>query len=120
MPNITYPTADGHMPGYLAIPDGVGPWPGIIVVQDVIGVTTDLKRITDRLSANGYVALAPALYGRSPKIKCMISTIVHISPAAAPHTMTSSPLATTSSSTTIAPAKSGWSASAWAQDSVYN
>jgi carboxymethylenebutenolidase len=75
MPNITYPTADGHMPGYLAIPDGAGPWPGIIVVQDVIGVTTDLKRITDRLSANGYLALAPALYGRSPKIKCMISTI---------------------------------------------
>jgi carboxymethylenebutenolidase len=75
MPNITYPTTDGHMPGYLAIPDGVGPWPGIIVVQDVIGVTTDLKRITDRLAANGYLALAPALYGRSPKIKCMISTI---------------------------------------------
>jgi carboxymethylenebutenolidase len=75
MPSITYPTADGHMPGYLAIPNGVGPWPGIILVQDVLGVTADLKRITDRLSANGYLALAPDLYGRRPKIKCMISTI---------------------------------------------
>lgn len=75
MPDITYPTAEGHMPGYLAIPEGEGPWPGVVVIQDVLGMTTDLKRITDRFAANGYLALAPALYGRSPKITCIISTI---------------------------------------------
>jgi carboxymethylenebutenolidase len=63
------------MPGYLAIPEGEGPWPGVVVIQDVLGMTTDLKRITDRFAANGYLALAPALYGRSPKITCIISTI---------------------------------------------
>ena len=39
-------------------------------------MTTDLKRITDRFAASGYLALAPALYrGHGPKITCMIATI---------------------------------------------
>lgn len=75
MPDITYPAAEGHLPGYLAAPDGEGPWPGVVVVQDVLGMTADLRRITDRIAASGYLALAPALYGRAPKIRCMISTI---------------------------------------------
>jgi carboxymethylenebutenolidase len=75
VPDITYPSATSPLPGYLAIPDGQGPWPGVVIVQDVLGLTADLKRITDRFAASGYLALAPALYGRGPKIKCMISTI---------------------------------------------
>ncbi|MGA7051523.1 MAG: dienelactone hydrolase family protein, partial [Mycobacterium sp.] len=76
MPDITYRSADCHVPGYLAIPQGRGPWPGVVVIQDVLGLTSDLKRITDRFATNGYLALAPALYnGHGPKIKCMISVI---------------------------------------------
>jgi len=76
VPDITYrdPT-DGDVPGYLAVPEGAGAWPAVVVVQDVIGMTTDLRRITDRFAACGYLALAPSLYGRGPKIRCMISTI---------------------------------------------
>ncbi|TGD89404.1 hypothetical protein BayCH28_07195 [Mycolicibacterium sp. CH28] len=60
----------------MAIPEGSGPWPGVVVVHDVLGMTNDLRRITDRFAASGYLALAPALYdGRGLKIKCMISTI---------------------------------------------
>ena len=47
----------------------------MVVIQDVLGLTADLKRITDRFAASGYLALAPALYRRGPKIKCMLSTI---------------------------------------------
>jgi carboxymethylenebutenolidase len=76
MPDITYPAADGHVPGYLSVPSGPGPWPGVVVIQDVLGLTSDLKRITDRFASNGYLALAPALYGgHGPKIKCVISVI---------------------------------------------
>jgi carboxymethylenebutenolidase len=76
MPDITYPVADSGVPGYLAIPNGDGPWPGVVVIQDVLGMTTDLKRITDRFAASGYLALAPALYrAHGPKITCMIATI---------------------------------------------
>lgn len=76
MPDITYPAPDGRLPGYLAVPEGDGPWPGVVIIQDVLGMTTDLKRITDRFAAHGYLALAPALYdGHRPKIACMIRTI---------------------------------------------
>jgi len=68
MPDITFPAPESHVPGYLAVPDGQGPWPGVVVVQDVLGMTADLRRITDRLAASGYLAMAPALYGRRPKI----------------------------------------------------
>ncbi len=76
MVDITYPGANGNLPGYLAVPEGQGPWPGVVVVQDVLGMTPNLRRVSDRFAHNGYLALAPALYGgRGPKIKCMISTI---------------------------------------------
>lgn len=76
MADIIYPAAEGHLPGYLAVPDGQGPWPGVVVVHDVLGMTSDLRRITDRVANSGYLALAPVLYGgHGPKIRCMISTI---------------------------------------------
>ncbi|MEZ0049925.1 carboxymethylenebutenolidase [Mycobacterium sp. MAA66] len=76
MPKITYVNDfDEQVPTYLAVPSRSGPWPGAVVVQDVLGMTADLRRTTDRLAENGYLALAPDLYGRGPKITCMISTI---------------------------------------------
>jgi carboxymethylenebutenolidase len=76
MSEVAIQGADGCIRGYMAIPEGSGPWPGVVVVHDVLGMTNDLRRITDRFAASGYLALAPALYdGRGPKIKCMISTI---------------------------------------------
>jgi carboxymethylenebutenolidase len=77
MPDIAFPIAEGSdVPGYLAVPEGSGPWPGVIVIQDVLGMTADLRRITDRFAASGYLTLTPALYGsRRPKIVCMITTM---------------------------------------------
>jgi carboxymethylenebutenolidase len=75
MPDITYPAAAGPLPGYLAVPDGEGPWPGVVVVQDVLGMTADLRRNTDRFAAGGYLALAPALYRRGSKIRCIVNIV---------------------------------------------
>ncbi len=59
MGDMTIPAAGG-IRGYLAVPAGAGPWPGVVVVHDVLGMTTDLKRITERFfAASGYLALAP-------------------------------------------------------------
>lgn len=75
LPNITFSAPAGDLPGYLATPAGEGPWPGVVVIQDVRGMTADLRRISDRLAGEGYLALAPDLYGRGFKPRCMIAAI---------------------------------------------
>ncbi|MCX5214086.1 dienelactone hydrolase family protein [Kitasatospora sp. NBC_00240] len=48
--------------GYLALPpQGVGP--GIVVIQEWWGLTSHIATVTDRFAAEGFVALAPDLYG---------------------------------------------------------
>ncbi len=64
-----------RMTGYLAVPAGEGPWPGVIVVHDILGPTTDLRRQVEWLAAEGFVALAPDLYWRGARTRCMFETI---------------------------------------------
>ena len=55
---------DGHeFTGYLALPVS-GSGPGMVVVQEIFGVTDYIKDVCSRLSDLGYVALAPDLYSR--------------------------------------------------------
>lgn len=75
MPDIQYDCPAGPLPAYLAAPAGEGPWPGVVVVHDALGMTKDLRRITDRFASNGYLALAPALYRRGLRPRCVVSTL---------------------------------------------
>jgi carboxymethylenebutenolidase len=74
MADIDYPSADGAVPAYLAIPAGDGPWPAVVVLHDAMGLTEDIKRITDRFAASGYLALAPALFRRGNRVRCVVAT----------------------------------------------
>jgi carboxymethylenebutenolidase len=47
--------------GYLATPSG-GSGPGVIVLQEWWGLDPEIKKVVDRLSDEGFVALAPDLY----------------------------------------------------------
>jgi carboxymethylenebutenolidase len=53
------------MPCYLARPDTNGPGPAVIVLQEIFGVNTEVKRIADLLASAGYVALAINYYHRT-------------------------------------------------------
>jgi carboxymethylenebutenolidase len=75
VPDTTYhPAAGRELNAYLATPIGDGPWPGVVVIMDALGLSDDIKLQADRLAAAGYLAFAPDLYsGRG--IRCVLSTL---------------------------------------------
>jgi carboxymethylenebutenolidase len=79
MSDVTYPAPAGPLPGYLAVPQGDGPWPGVVVIHDAFGLSADIKRITDRVAGAGYLALAPALFRRGFRPRCVVSTLRSLS-----------------------------------------
>jgi carboxymethylenebutenolidase len=60
--NVTFDSNGAPAHGYLALPPG-GSGPGVIVIQEWWGLTDHIADVADRLAAEGYVALAPDLYG---------------------------------------------------------
>lgn len=55
---------DGEMPAYRAMPDRGGPFPVVLVVQEIFGVHEHIKDLCRRLAKLGYLAVAPELYAR--------------------------------------------------------
>lgn len=55
---------DGEMPAYRAMPAKGGPFPVVLVVQEIFGVHEHIKDICRRLAKLGYLAVAPELYAR--------------------------------------------------------
>jgi carboxymethylenebutenolidase len=60
--NTSFPSAGGQAHGYLALPAS-GSGPGVVVIQEWWGLTDHIADVTDRLAAEGFVALAPDLFG---------------------------------------------------------
>lgn len=66
---------------YLATPvvtrDRPGPWPGVVVVHDILGMTDDVREQADWLAAAGYVAVVPDLYG-GRVVRCVRSIFAQL------------------------------------------
>ncbi len=60
--NTSFPSGEGEAHGYLALPES-GSGPGVIVIQEWWGLTDHIADVADRLAAEGFVALAPDLFG---------------------------------------------------------
>ncbi len=63
------PVADGHLPAYYARPSssgpaGAGPFPTILVIEEIFGVHEYIKDVCRRFAHLGYLAVAPELYAR--------------------------------------------------------
>jgi carboxymethylenebutenolidase len=61
---VKIPVKDGEIPGYRAMPAAGGPFPIVLVVQEIFGVHEHIKDICRRLAKLGYLAVAPELYAR--------------------------------------------------------
>jgi carboxymethylenebutenolidase len=79
---VKVPVADGTIPAYRAMPDKGGPFPTVLVVQEIFGVHEHIKDLCRRLAKVGYYAIAPELYARQGNpagisdIQELIKTIV--------------------------------------------
>ncbi len=63
--DVQIPAADGHSDGTLHVPEGDGPWPGVLVFPDAGGVRETFRQMGDRLAGMGYVVLIPDIYYRA-------------------------------------------------------
>ncbi len=57
-------SSDGKMDASVAQPKGGGNYPGVVVIQEAFGVNDHIKKVTERIASEGYVAIAPDIYHR--------------------------------------------------------
>ena len=74
----TVPTNQGSLPAYFARPAGAGPFPIVLVIEEIFGVHEYIKDTCRRLAKAGYLAVAPELYARIGDLSKMtdVSVIV--------------------------------------------
>lgn len=61
---VKIPVADGEIPAYRAMPASGGPFPVVLVVQEIFGVHEHIKDVCRRFAKEGCCAVAPELYAR--------------------------------------------------------
>ena len=68
------PGASPGLHGVLAVPDGEGPWPAVVVVHEAFGVTDVMRRQAERLAEAGFLALMPDLFSAGGARRCLVAT----------------------------------------------
>ena len=64
---IELTASDGHaFSAYKAAPEGT-PKGGVVVIQEIFGVNEHIRDVTDGFAAEGYLAIAPALFDRAER-----------------------------------------------------
>jgi carboxymethylenebutenolidase len=61
---VKIPAAGGEMPAYRGMPDKGGPFPVVLVVEEIFGVHEHIKDVCRRFAKRGYLAVAPELFAR--------------------------------------------------------
>jgi carboxymethylenebutenolidase len=68
---VKIPVSDGQIPAYRAMPAKGGPFPVVLVVQEIFGVHEHIKDVCRRFAKLGYCAIAPELYARQGDVSQM-------------------------------------------------
>ncbi len=62
---VQVPNGDLPIASYLVTPTAPGSYPIVIVFQEIFGVNAHIREVTERIAAEGFVAIAPALFQRT-------------------------------------------------------
>ncbi|WP_158746686.1 dienelactone hydrolase family protein [Acidisphaera sp. L21] len=68
-------TSDSQLPAYYARPQGAGPFPTVLVVEEIFGVHEYIKDICRRLAKQGFLAVATEYYARLGELQDMTSAM---------------------------------------------
>lgn len=80
--DVKIPVGDDTIPGYRAMPSKGGPFPVVLVVQEIFGVHEHIKDVCRRFAKLGYFAVAPELYYRQGDVS-KLKSIDEIRPVVA-------------------------------------
>jgi carboxymethylenebutenolidase len=66
---VTLKVNDGSsMQCYISMPEGKGPFPAIMVIQEAFGVNSHIRNVSDRIAKEGYVVISPELFHRTAPV----------------------------------------------------
>jgi len=75
--SVVFPAgSQPQLAGYLACPDGAGPFPGVVVIHEIYGLNENIKDIARRFAGEGYAALAVDLFGDRNRAICMFRFMI--------------------------------------------
>lgn len=60
--DVAYVDGDAATVGYLAVPEGDGPFPALVIIHEWNGLVDRVRQVADDFAAEGYVTLAADLY----------------------------------------------------------
>ena len=67
----SFQSGSRQLEGYVARPEGDGPFPGVVIIHEAFGLNENMKDITRRFADQGYVALAVDLFAGRNRAICM-------------------------------------------------
>ncbi len=72
---VSFQSGDQRLEAYLARPEGEGPFPGVVIIHEALGLNDNIKDIAQRFTHEGYVALAVDLFANRNRAVCMARII---------------------------------------------
>ncbi len=84
MPDLNLAYKDETFLTYVAHPLAKKPYPGVVVIHDALGMSTDIRNQCDWLAKHGYLAAAPDLFSGRSFFGCMFTIIKELNKRSGP------------------------------------
>ncbi len=67
--------SDHPMDAFWVLPDGRGPFPGVVVIHEIFGLNDNIRHIARRFAEQGYAALAVDLFAGQNRQLCLLRIV---------------------------------------------